>query len=112
MARTDSSASAAAKQTRPPEADQPTEPDERDGYHIHWLVTGGLLGAASWALIGALASVLLGARTLAAGLAGAAVVILLILTGLAVTARRRALRAGLPRPRAGEEGPAQTDHAA
>jgi Flp pilus assembly protein TadB len=91
MARTDTAASAAAKSarvSRPPRKDDGSTTEVRT-YQLHWLVIGGLLGAAGWALIGALISFVLGARWLAGALVVLAVALGTVLVATTAIARRR-----------------------
>jgi hypothetical protein len=92
MARIDTAASAAAKSarvSRPPREDGSTTTTELQTYHLHWLVIGGLLGAAGWALIGALISFAVGARWLAATLVLLAVALGAVLVVTTAIVRRR-----------------------
>jgi hypothetical protein len=103
MARIDTAAAAVAKSTRASTDDPARE------VHLHWLVTGALLGAAAWALFGALIWLALGARWLALVLAVASVALVAVLVLSTAIARRRARRAIPPRYRRADERRATLD---
>jgi hypothetical protein len=103
MARIDTAASTVTKSTR-----ASSDGAAREA-HLHWLVTGALLGAAAWALFGALIWLALGARWLAVVLALASVALVAVLVLSTVIVRRRARRAIPPQHRSTDEQRATLD---
>lgn len=98
----------AVTRTTPWPGPGPAQTESRSGFGVHWMLTGLLLGAASWSVIGAVVSAAFSAWMLAGVLLLGAVALFGTLVMLAASSARirraRAARAEAARPEPGQRG--------